>query len=302
MFSTLVTVWMLWCLGYNRIPRHWLISGLAVITVLLLSGYLKHRREKESLSRLDIMAVGAEQSRINPYLKVGTILFVLVMTLHTESVKAEGLLFVVASALTIFFGSVSVRQYVRLLLPPLLFIGVSGLGLLLSYQAQPTGLLSYPFFKGYLVMTAETQEQTTSVIIRAIAAVSCLYTLQTTTGMTELIEVFRKLKVPDIVTELMYLMYRYIFIFFLMVMEMKKAAASRLGYRTYRISLRTTGAILSHLFTYGLMQALRSFEAMESRCYQGKLRFWTEEKPVTAAQAVGAAVICLSSAAVVVLF
>lgn len=293
MVSTIITICMLWCLCYGRLNQLTAVIIAAVVAAVLLFVHVKYRKETESLSMIDRVAGRVEQGRLNSFLKIGTILFLLVMTLTTNSIRAEIVLLLMASMLTLLISGLSMMQYLRLLLTPLFFIGLSGLSLLFSYHTHNNGALLYVrCFSGYLMMTADSQFRTTIIVVKAFAAVSCLYTLHTTTTMTEIIAVLRRLRFPDMLIEIMYLMYRYIFILFYIAMEMKRAAQSRLGYRRYSIALRTTGGILTQLFIRSLSQAMRSFEAMESRCYIGQLRFWEEEKPITSRQAAAAVGIC----------
>ena len=79
-------------------------------------------------------------------------------------------------------------------------------------------------------MTKAAQVRTMLVMARALGAVSALYLLSLSTPMPEIIGVLRKMRCPDVVTELMYLIYRYIFLLFHMHDAMKNSAMSRLGY------------------------------------------------------------------------
>ena len=63
------------------------------------------------------------------------------------------------------------------------------------------------------------------------------------------------------------------------------AAASRLGYAGPVRSLRTTGRVYGGLLAHSFRRAQACFDAMESRCYDGGIRFLTREKPVRAPHA-----------------
>ena len=63
---------------------------------------------------------------------------------------------------------------------------------------------------------------------------------------------------------------------------MKDSAASRLGYRGLKRSLRTTGLVYGGLLANSFRRAGACFDAMESRCYTGQIAFLTQKKRVTA--------------------
>mgnify|MGYP000300236978 CR=1 FL=1 len=67
--------------------------------------------------------------------------------------------------------------------------------------------------------------------------------------------------------------------------SMRDAAASRLGYAGPVRSLRTTGRVYGGLLAHSFRRAQACFDAMESRCYDGGIRFLTREKPVRAPHA-----------------
>ena len=90
---------------------------------------------------------------------------------------------------------------------------------------------------------------------------------------------------PEVVGDLAVLIYRYIFILFATFRSMRDAAASRLGYAGPVRSLRTTGRVYGGLLAHSFRRAQACFDAMESRCYDGGIRFLTREKPVRAPHA-----------------
>ena len=62
---------------------------------------------------------------------------------------------------------------------------------------------------------------------------------------------------------------------------MKDAAASRRGYSGFARSIRTTGSVYGNLLATSFRRSGACFDAMESRCYDGEIRFLEREKPVT---------------------
>ena len=69
---------------------------------------------------------------------------------------------------------------------------------------------------------------------------------------------------------------------------MAVAARSRLGYRSLKTSWYSFGSIFSNLLVVSMKRANAYYDAMESRCYDGDLKFLEEEKPLSPALAAGA--------------
>ena len=102
--------------------------------------------------------------------------------------------------------------------------------LFLAAILVPAGVLTVPFFHGWLTVTAETQAVSRLVMARALGAVSCLYFLSLSTPLPEILAVIRRAQIPSVISELAILIYRYIFVLLSVYRDMKNTASSRLGY------------------------------------------------------------------------
>jgi cobalt/nickel transport system permease protein len=141
-----------------------------------------------------------------------------------------------------------------------------------------------PLFSGYLMVTRASQLQAMHLICNAAASVSLLYLFGMTTPMPQIITALQKLHLPQVMIELMFLIYRYLFLLFETLSQMQKAAASRLGYRTATASWRSAKRIAASLMLQSFAKANASFDAMEARCYQGTLCFLNRQQRITAGQ------------------
>jgi len=113
--------------------------------------------------------------------------------------------------------------------------------------------------------------------------------------MPDIIGVLRRVRCPDIIIDLMYLIYRYIFILLSLHDDMRNAAKSRLGFKDYHTSMRSTGKIYANLLARSYQFASRNFDAMESRCYDTGIRFLISRINVTSMQIVVAATLLMVS-------
>lgn len=264
-------------LFYGILPTPYLAMLCAVSGVSLAA---LGRHSHGGTLAIDMLAQRSRLNEVNGALKVWGSLTLLVLCVAMNSVAAGIVLTLVALCLTVFWGKLPLHDYLSLLSLPGAFMLISGLALLFSYERAPVGVLNLNFFGGYLSVTAASQATTLLVMAKALGAVSCLYLMSLSTPLTEMIGVLRRAHIPPVVAELMYLIYRYIFILLDMYRTMHDAAESRLGYYGFSRSLKTTGEIYGNMLARSFQKANACFDAMESRCYEGEIRFLEDEKPL----------------------
>jgi len=283
-FTGILAAGVVWCLFYNYISN----AALLLLSICAAGLFLWAGHVKEQRGEIDLLAGSSRLSEVPPLLK-----FLLAVSLMACSICAGRPVIGVQIAIllmliSIIAGGVRVKTYLHMVAVPLSFLMISGLALLWEYNPADKGNLSISIGIGYLCVTKAAQVRTMLVMARALGAVSALYLLSLSTPMPEIIGVLRKMRCPDVMTELMYLIYRYIFVLFNIHDSMKNSAMSRLGYIDYPTGIRTTGRIYSNLLAYSYRQASRNFDAMESRCFDGSIRFLDPERKWQPAYVAGA--------------
>lgn len=277
--TAILTMAVVWFLFYGTIP------GLALGVLCAAAGgalTLLSRHHHSGIVSIDIIAQRSRLNSVNPSLKTWGCFLLLILCVGGNSIPAGVALMLIMPVLTVTVGGLPLRDYLALLCIPAAFMLISGLALLFSYEAVPAGVVNLPFFRGFLSVSQASQAQTLLVMAKALGAVSCLYLLSLSTPMGDIIAVLRKARTPALVIELMYLIYRYIFILLDMHRTMCDAAESRLGYDSFKLSLRTTGKVYGNLLALSFQKANACFDAMESRCYDGEIRFMERKKPLRA--------------------
>lgn len=177
------------------------------------------------------------------------------------------------AAIIWLLGKVPLPRLLRLLRIPMLFLAVSCLVILLEFTRTPMGLWQLHLGGGWLCVTAQSLERAVTLFFQAMGAVCCLYFLSTTTPMPQLIEVLRKCHLPELMIELMYLIYRYLFVLLEVQQQMTVAASARLGYDGWRRSVTTAGKISGGLLASSFRRSSACYDAMEARGYEGRLAF-----------------------------
>jgi len=264
--------------GWMGTPLLLALSLSVAALILVLGRHHEHRHD--DLTMLDSLAVRSRLSSMNPALKAAFFVLILIVSVAVDSVPLNAAVIVLMALITVAGGKIPLHAYLELLLIPAAFLLVGGLALLLDYSPVPSGVLQLPFFAGYLVVTRACQISSLVILCKALAAVSCLYALSLSTPLHELIAVLRKLKLPELVIELMFLIYRYIFILSRILSDMKTAADARFGFSCRSAVMRTAGGTMTNLLILSFRKASTSYDAMESRCYDGHLVFFTSPKAV----------------------
>ena len=279
MITAALAGFVMFSLWVGRVPTA-AAAALCVLAggVLLAFGHHHH-------GGVLVIDVYARRSRFfgwSPALKTAGCVLLLLLCVASPSPWPALVLAALLAALTVTGGGIALHDYLALFSLPASFLLLSGLALLWDYAPVGEGAAAIPFWRGWLVVTAAAQARAGLVMARALGAVSCLYFLSLSTTLPEILSVLRKARVPAVVTELAVLIYRYIFILLSACHAMRDAATSRLGYSGFRRSIRTTGAVYGNLLAASFRRAGACFDAMESRCYDGEIRFLEREKPVTA--------------------
>ena len=232
-----------------------------------------HSHHSGGMLMLDTLAAHSGLRRVSPGLK--TAFTVLVLLLCVGAADAVVGIAVAASmaALMWLLGKVSPGQIFQLLRIPTLFAIVSCTVVLLESGHGPFGIWQLHVGNLWFCVTRESLHRAVTLFFQAMGAVTCLYFLSATTPMPQLIEVLRRCHVPELVIELMYLIYRYLFVLLDVQQKLTTAASARLGYAGVRRSVSTAGRVSGALLSSSFRRSSLCFDAMESRGYDGRLAF-----------------------------
>ena len=110
------------------------------------------------------------------------------------------------------------------------------------------------------------------VTARSLGCSTAMLLFAATTPFTDLVQILRRLRTPALVLDLLTITYRSLFILLETAEQMRKAQASRLGYSSFRATLRSLGMLVARLFSRSLERAELSWQALLSRGYEQELR------------------------------
>lgn len=188
------------------------------------------------------------------------------------SIYSSALIIIMMAVLVVIVAEIPPKVYMKLMLIPLFFLGMSLLTLLISFGIEPeTAWIVFPLFSTNMGITYESLEMAGFIFLRSMALVSCLYFISLTTPILDLIAILKKMKVPSVFIDLMLLIYRYLFVLTSTANNIYISQDSRLGYSSLRRSINSLGRLISGLFIKSCSDAQKLYLALSSRGYDGDL-------------------------------
>jgi cobalt/nickel transport system permease protein len=231
---------------------------------------------------IDSYAYSNHLKKIHPGEKSLFAMLTMVVCLTAPTVITPLIVLALMAGGIIFKAGIPVRIFLKLMLVPLSFLLISVFTIAFSISTSPLGFWMAQTINGFTVGIHYPDLITAvQLFLRSLGAVSCLYFLALTTPMTEIITVLHKLKVPVIITELMVLVYRFIFVFMETALTINRAQSSRLGYVSLKTSYRSLSRLFSALLGKVFVKSQELYNAMAARCYMGEIRVLSKKYPVS---------------------
>jgi len=182
---------------------------------------------------------------------------------------------------TVVYAGIPVKTYLKLVyvaslfwltsLPALVINGVDIAHLNLVNHDSIAGLNVGAY---YIYISSHGIEQGLTILTRAIASLSCLYFVMFTIPFTELLQTLRRVGVPVLLTDILLLMYRFIFVLLNTASELWTAQQSRGGYSTFNIGMKSLALLIGQLLKRTLENYRQISLSLASRGFNGEFRVW----------------------------
>lgn len=203
----------------------------------------------------------------------------LLICIISRSLLVAAIVLVVNGFLTVRVGGIPRGYYQKMMRIPLGFLLLATVTMILHISKIPLNGYAIPIGSYYLTASRESLLAAVQLMGTALASVSCLYFQALNTPMIDTMEMFQRLRCPMVITELMLLMYRFIFVLSDTASAIRNSQKSRLGDRDYRIAIRSFGLLGATLFIRALKRSNAIYDAMESRGYDGRIPVLHESNP-----------------------
>lgn len=242
------------------------------IAIIVAGIVLRHHRHL-SIVALETLANRSKYKGINPIYKLlytfSLIIFLIIAKNNTISI-----IIILASLYFIIIkNKISIRKYFDIIRHPLLFIVVSGIGIVLSINKEASGYFDIEVLGFYLSIIEKSQIDGLKLFLLSLGAINVLMAFSITTSIGDLLYSLKKIKLPELLIELAYLIYRYVLILSNLLYSMEHSSSLRGGFSNMKNTLATSKYIASRFFNRSIRISLDSYMAMESRLYSGNIRF-----------------------------
>lgn len=256
-----------------------------ILIIIFLSIFFVRRKKKEFYKKddektLEYYSYNSKINSWNPHLKFWYSMVLIVLGIILSNIYISISIVFICGFITIFLGKISLKKYIDFFKVPIIFLLISVAVININFSKNITDFYYFNVGDLYIYTTDENIKKSCILFWRALSGVSSMYMLALSTPLNEIIYVMKKARTPKIIIELMYLVYRFIFIMRDSYKSMRKSIESRLGFRDYRISLLSFGKIISNILIVSLRKSNSFYDSMESRCYKGEIRFFIKEKRI----------------------
>jgi cobalt/nickel transport system permease protein len=223
---------------------------------------------------------------LDPAYKAGFSLFVLLMCLGIDQPVLSAILMASILLLATFWAGLPAGFFIKLLTVEASFlaIGVASIAISINTVSTPGSIPVGPF---WLNVTPSTLYLAFKLLMRSLGCASAMNFLALTTPVVDLIELGRRIHLPELLIDLMSLIYRFIFTLLDCLDRMVIAQEVRLGFNGTRNSLRSAAQIGANLFIEAFQKSKKLEVALEGRGWNGSLRvlpqkyeglFWLKEQ------------------------
>lgn len=221
---------------------------------------------------LDHYTMNNELTHKNIYTKLIFVILAILLNLAVGSPIVPLFIFALCSFLILYYAKIPISFYVAFMAIPLGFAILSGI--FLAFLGTGEHVWSLGIFG--IGLTKGGVNQALLVFSRVLGGVSALGFLILTTPMNRIFAVFHDIHMPQVITDLAILMYRYIFLFLDVTSTMYNSQRTRLGYHSYMSWMNCLATLASIVFIRTWEQGETSYKALASRGYNGKLNMIRE--------------------------
>lgn len=221
---------------------------------------------------IDRYAYTNKLANVNPMLKVIVVAICLIIATTINNNYLNISIFIIMFTLTTIVAGIPVKNYIKILTIPIGFLLISTITILLSVSSQDVYIYSVKIGSKFIGITDESILQSINTIIRVFASLSTTFFLALTTSLNNLIVVFKKFRLPNIIIELLVLIYRFIFIFLEESKEIFTAQEIRFGYNGFKNSIRSTSLLIQSLFLRVLLKHKDMVNSLDCKLYNGEFK------------------------------
>lgn len=227
---------------------------------------------------IDDFAYKNKLYKVNPNKKFIIGMLLLILSLINPFNYISLLIIALMSFVIVVIAKIELKDYLHFIKIPLTFLIISIIMILLNFSHnKEIFLYSIKIGNLYVGVTNESLKSAMHLFFRALSCLTCIYFIMLTTPFYQLIFVFKKLHLPDVVLEISMLMYRFIFIFMEEVSDIRKSQELRFGYINLKNGYNSFGLLVSMLFKRMMIRYDEMSIALDMKLYDGTFHIVGDE-------------------------
>lgn len=227
---------------------------------------------------IDKMCYTSKLRYENAAQKMAYAVITLLLCVGSQSWGVIAITFCVNTYLIVYKSGVSIPRFWYYLKIPMVFIFLSTISIIINFSKEPFDAFAIAVGQIYITCSKESLLFAAKLMCTALVSVTNLYFLSFTTPIPDIIMVMQRWRVPSLFTEIMLLIYRYIFVLLEVANNITVSQKARLGNKNYRTSLKSFGQLTGSLFIVAMKKSNALYDAMESRAYDGRIRVLCENQ------------------------
>jgi len=211
--------------------------------------------------------------KIHPLEKFLFSIITMIIGLVVNNPGVNILIIIFMLGLLIFRAKIPAFVVFKMMTIPAGFLILGVITIAFNFAANTNEMILFiPIGDYYLGFTVQSLLLALITLLRSLSSISCLFFLALTTPMLDIIYVLQIFRTPAIITELMLLIYRFIFIFMETAFNIYTAQSSRWGYSTFKGSINSFGILFANLWGKSFIKSQELFISLLSRGYEKELK------------------------------
>ncbi len=229
---------------------------------------------------IDSYAYNNRLRKIDPAFKAGLAGLFLIICLLSTSPYVDLIAIIGIFALVVRLAGIPAKVFEQVLFAEFSFFVLTTAGVAVSITTiSPLSINPWALHIGPLWFSTSSAllQNALLIISRVMGCAAAMNFLALTTPMVDVMNLLRRLRMPELLVDLMALMYRFIFVLLESLKRMVLAREVRMGFSGWRNSFESAAQIGANLFIEAFRRSRRLESALEGRCWDGSLHVLSQE-------------------------
>ena len=242
----------------------------------------KPAKQFPMIHQIDTLSYTNRLRKLSPWHKLIFAFTTLAISLASDP-RVQILTVIWMSIWTVIYAKIPAKVYLQLLMFTIVFglmslpaLIVNGVSIFDIESVKLDSWYGITLGNFYVYISHNGTIQAWNILTRSLSSASCVYFMILTIPFTEILGILRYLGVPILITDLLLLMYRFIFILLSTANELWTAQTSRGGYRTAGVGMKSLAILIGQLLQRSLQQYNQFSLGLEARGFVSEFRVWRQ--------------------------